>query len=179
MDDWGGAHFRLWPLALWEWVSELLEEVEVRGRWPEELRGGMVSMLPKGNTGEPLDHRPVVLLPVLYRMWARVRARELDRWMQTSGRGALPGRSKGAEEHGPRFALGLEYARAKGEGGGGLARGAGPRVDGVRGGGRTCVRGARPATTVLAQGTACQAALEPPGAAGAALEPLCAAQGPQ
>ncbi len=121
MDDWGGAHLRLWPLALWEWVSELFEEVELRGRWPEELRGGIVSMLPKGNTGNPLDHRPVVLLPVLYRMWARVRAREHDRWMQTSGLGALPGRSKGAEEHGLLFALALEYARARGECAGGLA----------------------------------------------------------
>ena len=54
-------------------------------------------------------------------VWARVRARELDRWMQTSGLGALPGRSKGAEEHGLLFALSLEYARARGEWAGGLA----------------------------------------------------------
>ena len=40
MDDWGGAHLRLWPLAVWEGVSELCEEVELRGRWPGELRGG-------------------------------------------------------------------------------------------------------------------------------------------
>ncbi len=38
MDYWGGGHLRLWPLALWEWVSELFDEVELRGRWLEALR---------------------------------------------------------------------------------------------------------------------------------------------
>ncbi len=51
-----------------------------------------------GNSGAPLDYRPVVLLPMLYRMWMRVRARELDRWMKVAGLGDFPGRTKGAEE---------------------------------------------------------------------------------
>ena len=72
-------------------------------------------MLRKGGTDDPLDLRPVALLPAVYRLWARARAPDLRSWLTAVGVQPLLGPAKGAEEHGLLPALQLEEARLEGD----------------------------------------------------------------
>ena len=83
LDDWAGAELRLWPTDAVLGVAALLRSVERLGRWPAGLARAEVVLLPKGVADvvlEPLQRRPITLLPVLYRLWARLRQREVARW---------------------------------------------------------------------------------------------------
>ena len=51
-DGWSYDHFRGWPPALWEWVADLFELVELKHKWPAQLSVVEVCMLEKGHTGE-------------------------------------------------------------------------------------------------------------------------------
>ncbi len=56
---------------------------EEEGRWPEQLRIAHVTLLSKG--GKPSDKlqaRPVAVLPLVYRAWAAVRAKQLRTWLE-------------------------------------------------------------------------------------------------
>ena len=78
-DGWAVGRMRQWPLAVWGCVAELFKVVETFGRWPAALRGGVICLLPKAGvqatTVNPLEAWPVVLLPLLYRIWAYKRGR--------------------------------------------------------------------------------------------------------
>ena len=78
-------------------------------------------MLEKGGTTDPMDVRPIVLLPQLYRLWATCRAKELGRWMQDQGVQLLPGTSRGSEDHGVWVAHLLAASRVQGREAGGVA----------------------------------------------------------
>ena len=53
------------------------------------MRGGVICLLPKAgvqaSTVNPLEARPVVLLPLLYRLWAHKRGREIADWLERHG----------------------------------------------------------------------------------------------
>ena len=102
-------------------MEEFLARVESTGVWPDSLRKGTVVLLPKGGSVAVLDFRPIVLLPIIYRLWARVRAKDLEYWMNEVGIRPLPGSCKGAEEQGMRLTLAMEMAMARGQEVGGLA----------------------------------------------------------
>ena len=70
-------------------MEKVSQEVENQGRWPAQVRGGLVAMLPKGETGDPEDHRPVTLLSIIYRGWAKVQAARIQAWMAGVGLEAL------------------------------------------------------------------------------------------
>ena len=68
-DGWHVKRMRQWPLSVWACIAILFQTIEATGTWPSYLRGGVVCLLPKGGaqatTTNPLDARPVVLLPLL------------------------------------------------------------------------------------------------------------------
>ena len=105
---------RQWPLAVWACVVELYEAVEATGRWPEALRGGVICLIPKAGvqaiTVTPLEARPVVLLPLLYRLWAHKRGREIGHWLKQHGMEGLPDPTMSAEAYGTLLAAELEQA---------------------------------------------------------------------
>ena len=70
------------PDAALQLIADLLHIVENTGRWPVALEEAIVAMLTKGGTAEPDDRRPIVLLPLLYRLWASLRAQELQAWLR-------------------------------------------------------------------------------------------------
>ena len=68
------------PIAVWRslpdpWmhaVARLLTMVEAGGRWPAEWLEAYVTMIPKAAGGSrPRDQRPITVLEVLYRVWAK------------------------------------------------------------------------------------------------------------
>ena len=71
-------------------------------------------LLPKGGaqatTTNPLDARPVVLLPLLYRMWAWKRGKEIASWLTANSMDGLPVASRSAEDYGTLLAAELEKA---------------------------------------------------------------------
>ena len=73
-------------------------------------------LLPKGGSPDPLDQRPITLLPILYRIWASLRATQMRAWMRRSGVPPLvtggSGTMLSAEHQGLLLALELEEATA-------------------------------------------------------------------
>ena len=69
----GAEELRLWPPKLATALAE---------RWPSGLRAADVVLLPKpgGSIDEPLQRRPITLLPLVHRLWARLRLPVVDAW---------------------------------------------------------------------------------------------------
>ncbi len=61
-------------------------------------------------TKDPLEARPVVLLPLLHRLWAYRRGREIGAWLKKHGMEGLPEGAWSAEAYGTMLAAGLERA---------------------------------------------------------------------
>jgi hypothetical protein len=82
LDDWIGEELRLWPRPLARGLLQLLVAVGRLGRWPDGLSGAEVvlPLKPDGDPTAPLDRRPLNLLPVVYRLWARLRGRAVSSW---------------------------------------------------------------------------------------------------
>ena len=68
------------PLAVWKSlpdtflgrIADLLTAVEAEGAWPDELLQAYVTMIPKASGGSrPQDQRPITVLDVVYRLWAK------------------------------------------------------------------------------------------------------------
>ena len=120
---WCGGKFNALELKLCapllQWVAELLTIVEDTGAWPAELSRGETVLLPKGGSSDPLDRRPITLLPIQYRIWASLRATQLRAWMRKSGIPPLVEGARGtmlsAEHLGLLLALELEEAQAFGQ----------------------------------------------------------------
>ena len=118
-DGWQTRRMRQWPVAVWHLIAILFETVEAVGRWPTALRGGVVCLLPKAGrqatTTTPLEARPVVLLPMLYRMWAHKRGHEMAAWLTANRMEGLEDPSRSAEDYGTLLAADLERALAEDE----------------------------------------------------------------
>ena len=55
-----------------ESVAKLLTLVEAAGQWPSDWLEAYVTMIPKAAGGSrPRDQRPITVLEVLYRIWAK------------------------------------------------------------------------------------------------------------
>ena len=115
-DGWRVRELKMWKGPLLDWTAELLAMVETTGRWPTELTRAETVLLPKGGTDDPLDKRPITLLPMLYRVWAALRATQMRKWMRSASIPSLVhgsrGTMAGAEHQGLLLGMELEEARA-------------------------------------------------------------------
>ena len=68
------------PLSIWkalpdsflQRVADLLNLVEKESLWPDELLEAYVTMIPEASGGSrPQDQRPITVLDVVYRLWAK------------------------------------------------------------------------------------------------------------
>ena len=84
-DDWSAEDLRLWPEVLVRGLAALFRLVERCGRWPAALAAADVVLLPKAGSSpdEPLQRRPITLLPIPYRLWARLRLPVVESWRAT------------------------------------------------------------------------------------------------
>ena len=104
-----------WPKLQWDRQASLVQLCEEEGRWPELLRIAHVMLLSKG--GKPVDKlqaRPITVLPLVYRAWAKVRAKQLRTWLEAHTE-LLVGHRQEAEFQAAVLATVLSLGRAAGE----------------------------------------------------------------
>ena len=80
-----------------------------------------VVLLPKG--GKPvagLQARPIIVLPLVYRAWAKARAKKIRCWLEATT-DLLVGKRQEAEYQAAILATTLSLGRATGEGAGAVA----------------------------------------------------------
>ena len=92
-DGWSAEDLRLWPSELLVGLAELFRLVERCGRWPLALAAADVVLLSKagGSPDDPMQRRPVTLLPVPYRLWARLRLPTVEGWRASWAMGPCGG----------------------------------------------------------------------------------------
>ena len=115
-------------------VAALLRTVERTGSWPSGLARAEVVLLPKGDGDvvvAPLQRRPITLLPVVYRLWARLRQGAVAAWRRQWDPACGLARL-GAEGQAWQLAWDADVARARGEAAAGLAVDFSKCYDGVR-----------------------------------------------
>eukprot|EP00972_Heterocapsa_arctica_P085548 12609277-Heterocapsa_arctica.AAC.1 len=85
IDGWSTRELKDWPLRLLALFTKLYKVVGKVYRWPLALEHSMVAMLTKGGSDDPEDRRPIVLLSVIYRLWACIRAATMRAWLARAG----------------------------------------------------------------------------------------------
>ena len=83
LDNWTTAEFALLPRSAFVLLADFLNLVEKEGRWPEQLTIAKAAFLHKDdptNAG-PLDVRPLLILPTIYRRWAGLRLHNCSDWV--------------------------------------------------------------------------------------------------
>ena len=77
----------------------IFDEVEESGLWPRSLCWASISLIPKGEGGNPLDLRPITVTPIVYRLWAAIRTKQCmgwqDLWIHRGQHGARARHSTG------------------------------------------------------------------------------------
>jgi hypothetical protein len=119
-DGWTYGDFKRMPVELLSLLALFFEVVEETGIWPETVGHSFVAMLPKGGTGTPDDHRPIVLLSVVYRIWAKARGPPFQAFLRAAG--VLgKGKAPAAEDLAYELAVRMGVAQAGGTPVAGLA----------------------------------------------------------
>jgi len=119
-DGWTYGDLKRMPAPALELLCDIFKCTERTGVWPEPIAHSFVAMLPKGGSGDPDDFRPVVLLSVFYRLWAKCRGREFQGFLRLAGV-SPPDRSKSAEQLAFDLAIRIAIAQAGGASVSGLA----------------------------------------------------------
>eukprot|EP00972_Heterocapsa_arctica_P083352 12282713-Heterocapsa_arctica.AAC.1 len=74
-----------WFPSLFDSLADILNIVELTGEWPTDLASGYTALVPKdGEIPEPkpTDYRPITVLSIIYRLWARYRFRDTLLWQE-------------------------------------------------------------------------------------------------
>ena len=82
MDAWAPKDFKNLPDEILEYLCLSYDMVEQGGVWPEALTYASVSLIPKNEVCEPLNLRPISVLPIAYRIWAAVRCKHCAKWQE-------------------------------------------------------------------------------------------------
>ena len=84
-DGWSYADLKRLPIEALDLLALIFQAVEATGEWPESIAHSFVAMLPKGGTGKVDDYRPIVLLSVYYRLWAKSRGNPFQVFLKAAG----------------------------------------------------------------------------------------------
>jgi hypothetical protein len=84
-DGWRYAELRAMGTIGADLLAAFYTVVERAGTWPNDIRHSFVAMLPKGGSQDPDDRRPIVLLSVIYRVWAKARGPLFQRFLKSCG----------------------------------------------------------------------------------------------
>ena len=77
-DAFSTKDYRKMPIPLWRLLCDLLLCIEQGAEWPKTWVVAKTLCLPKGNDPRsPMDVRPVTILAKAYRVWAKVRGKQI------------------------------------------------------------------------------------------------------
>ena len=80
LHGWGLADLRSLPDRQLGWLAHLLREVERLGKWPTRLAEGYTAVMPKEGPPGPLNTRPLMVMSLVYQLWAAVRLADAIAW---------------------------------------------------------------------------------------------------
>ena len=84
LDGWGWRELKVLPLSWYDELARILTKVEDTGVWPDGLLDAYIAMIPKTDgDATPLGQRPLIVLPIVYRIWASARVGQLGCWFQS------------------------------------------------------------------------------------------------
>ena len=92
-------------------LCECLVTIEQQGTWPQSLISGFTSLIPKCEQPPevPTDLRPITVLGGIYRIWARIRAKQLGAmWQELWAHGGMFGGRQGRGPEPLLFAVCLD-----------------------------------------------------------------------
>jgi hypothetical protein len=84
-DGWRYDEIKSWPEPIIFLMAAFYGTVERCGCWPKALSTALVALLPKGTTGAASDYRPIMLLSVIYRIWAKARGAFMQGYLRSVG----------------------------------------------------------------------------------------------
>jgi len=100
-DGWRYDEIKVWPQPLITLLAGFYGVVERTGLWPAAMGTNLVALLPKGTSGDPGDYRPIMLLSVIYRIWAKARSTFMQGHLRAIGilpTGPIPGAEQQATD---------------------------------------------------------------------------------
>ena len=120
-DGWQVSALKKWPAVFWEKVAQVLEVVQRKGQWPQQLREAHVAMLEKSGPVNGLQARPITLLSVVYRVWGKAQVNHWRRWSQQAQMQLLAVDAESTELQAAAFSLEVAIGRLEHREIGGLA----------------------------------------------------------
>lgn len=102
LDGWKPVDFKALPDGILELLLMIYDRIESTGEWPSQVCWAGISLIPKGEGGEPLDLRPITVTTVFYRLWAAARVKHCIPWQSSWIR---PGQHGSRSEHSTMDAL--------------------------------------------------------------------------
>ena len=82
LDGWSLQDLGSWPDCVLDWLAQLLQLVEDEGQWPGVLAEGYTFLIPKPGEEGPLGTRPLMVMSMVYRLWAGTRLRDVLLWQE-------------------------------------------------------------------------------------------------
>ena len=84
LDGWRKEEISAMPNTWWEAIADLFQAFENGAIWPEGLAQASIPLIAKeSGSHKPLDQRPIAVLSTIYRTWAGLRFKDLERWRET------------------------------------------------------------------------------------------------
>ena len=84
LDGWGWRDLQSLPVPWFDGLARILAKVEELGVWPAGLLDAYIALILKvGGDSTPLGQRPLSVLPVVHRIWASARMKQLEGWFQS------------------------------------------------------------------------------------------------
>eukprot|EP00969_Alexandrium_andersonii_P082916 3657273-Alexandrium_andersonii.AAC.1 len=117
-DGWLPGELAAIPLRACEYLADFLNLVEEgEASWPRELRHARCAYVGKGEGTQldPMRHRGLLVLSVVYRTWAKYRLRSVAAWAKSWHKPCLYAgfKGQGAEDAWMHTALRLEKDKAQ------------------------------------------------------------------
>ena len=82
LDGWGWKELKVLPVAWFDGLANILSKVEEIGVWFDGLLDAYIAVIPKTDgDATPIGQRPLSVLPVVYRIWARMV--QLEDWFRS------------------------------------------------------------------------------------------------
>ena len=83
LDGWAPRDFKRLPDEILELLCCFYDLIESVGEWPNDLTHAAVSLIPKNEGYDPMNMRPISVLPIAYRIWAAVRCKHCTLWQES------------------------------------------------------------------------------------------------